>query len=266
MNIDFALVLVVLTALTGIIWLIDKLLFRQRRMDRSVQNSTQPAREPVIVEYARSLFPVLLIVLLFRSFLFEPFKIPSGSMIPTLLIGDFIVVNKFSYGIRLPVLNKKILAVGEPERGDVVVFRYPIDPGVNFIKRAVGLPGDTITYRDKQLFVNGDKVTQIPAGRFKSSEVKCTTPALDAILIDEQLGEANHKILAHTDNRGRNGQWVVPEGHYFMMGDNRDRSNDSRAWGFVPEENLLGRAVGIWLNFDFDKGCADLSRVGNGIH
>ena len=266
MNIDFALVLVVLTSLTGVIWLIDKLLFKQARMDRAVLKSAEPAREPVIVEYARSLFPVLLIVLLFRSFLFEPFKIPSGSMIPTLLIGDFIVVNKFSYGIRLPVLNKKVFGVGAPERGDVVVFRYPIDPGVNFIKRAVGLPGDTVTYRDKQLFVNGERVTQTPAGRYKSSDVKCTTPSSDAVLFDEQLGEANHKILTHTNNRGRNGQWVVPEGHYFMMGDNRDRSNDSRAWGFVPEENLLGRAVGLWLNFDFDKGCADLSRVGNGIH
>ena len=139
MNIDFALVLVVLTSLSGVIWLVDSLLFRQKRMDRKVQISIEPPREPVIVEYARSLFPVLLIVLVFRSFLFEPFKIPSGSMIPTLLVGDFIVVNKFSYGVRLPVLNKKIIDVGEPKRGDVVVFRYPKDPSVNFIKRAVGL-------------------------------------------------------------------------------------------------------------------------------
>jgi len=266
MNIDFALVLVVLTSLTGVVWLIDSLLFRQKRMDRSVQKSTEAPREPVIVEYSRSLFPVLLIVLVFRSFLFEPFKIPSGSMIPTLLVGDFIVVNKFSYGIRLPVLNKKVIKVGEPRRGDVVVFRYPVDPGVNFIKRAVGLPGDTITYRDKQLFVNGERVVETASGRFKSSDVKCSTPAIDALLFDEQLGEVDHNILLHDRSRSRNGQWVVPQGHYFMMGDNRDRSNDSREWGFVPEENLLGRAVGIWLNFDFEKGCADLSRVGNGIH
>ena len=266
MNIDFALVLVVLTSLSGVVWLIDSLFFRQKRMDRAVQDSVQSPREPVIVEYARSLFPVLLIVLVFRSFLFEPFKIPSGSMIPTLLVGDFIVVNKFSYGIRLPVLNKKIIGIAEPERGDVVVFRYPKDPGVNFIKRAVGLPGDTVTYRDKQLFVNGEKVEHTTAGRFESGDVKCSTPAVDATLFDEQLGEANHRILLHERSRSRNDQWVVPEGHYFMMGDNRDRSNDSREWGFVPEENLLGRAVGIWLNFDFDKGCADLSRAGNGIH
>jgi signal peptidase I len=266
MNIDFALVLVVLTSLTGFVWLVDSLLFRQKRMDRSVQKSGELPRDPVIVEYARSLFPVLLIVLVFRSFLFEPFKIPSGSMIPTLLVGDFIVVNKFSYGIRLPVLNKKVISMGDPQRGDVVVFRYPKDTSVNFIKRAVGLPGDTVVYRDKQIFVNGEKVEGTASGRFESNDVKCTTPAADAMLIDEQIGEVTHKVLLHDGSRSRNGQWVVPEGYYFMMGDNRDRSNDSRAWGFVPEENLLGRAVGIWLNFDFDKGCADLSRVGNGIH
>ena len=266
MNIDFALVLVVLTTLAGLIWLADSLLFKQRRMDRGVQKSIQQPREPIMVEYARSLFPVLLIVLVFRSFLFEPFKIPSGSMIPTLLVGDFIVVNKFSYGIRLPVLNKKIIDINLPERGDVVVFRFPKDPGVNFIKRAVGLPGDTITYRDKELFVNGEKVETVSAGRFESSDIKCTTPAADAVLLDEHLGDGNHNILLHDHSRSRNGQWVVPEGHYFMMGDNRDRSNDGREWGFVPEENLLGRAMGIWLNFDFEKGCADLSRVGNGIH
>ncbi|MFC1776563.1 signal peptidase I [Pseudomonadota bacterium] len=266
MNIDFALVLVVLTTLAGFIWLVDSLLFRQKRMDRAVQKSIEQPREPVMVEYARSLFPVLLIVLVFRSFLFEPFKIPSGSMIPTLLVGDFIVVNKFAYGIRLPVLNKKIIDINLPKRGDVVVFRFPKDPGVNFIKRAVGLPGDTISYRDKELFVNGEKVETVSTGRFESNNIKCTTPAADAVLLDEQLGDVNHNILLHDRSRSRNGQWVVPEGHYFMMGDNRDRSNDGREWGFVPEKNLLGRAVGIWLNFDFEKGCADLSRVGNGIH
>jgi signal peptidase I len=266
MNIDFAFVLVVLTALAGVIWLVDSLLFRQKRMDNAVQKSTEQPREPVVVEYARSLFPVLLIVLVFRSFLFEPFKIPSGSMIPTLLVGDFIVVNKFAYGIRLPVLNKKVVSIGEPQRGDVVVFRYPLDPAVNFIKRAVGLPGDTITYRDKTLYVNGEKLDVASNGRFGSSSIKCTTPSADAVLHTETLGEVTHNVLLHDSSRGRDGQWVVPEGHYFMMGDNRDRSNDSREWGFVPEENLLGRAVGIWLNFDFEKGCADLSRVGDGIH
>ena len=266
MNIDFALVLVVLTSVSGFVWLVDSLLFRQRRMDRAVQESIETPREPVLVEYSRSLFPVLLIVLVFRSFLFEPFKIPSGSMIPTLLVGDFIVVNKFAYGVRLPVLNKKFFSTGEPQRGDVVVFRYPQDTSVNFIKRAVGLPGDTITYRDKQLYINGEKVEKQAEGNFKSSDIKCSTPARDANLFNEQLGGVEHDILLHGGRPGRNDQWVVPAGHYFMMGDNRDRSNDSRMWGFVPEENLLGRAIGIWLNFDFEKGCADWSRVGDGIN
>jgi signal peptidase I len=204
-------------------------------------------------------------VLLFRSFLFEPFKIPSGSMIPTLLIGDFIVVNKFAYGLRLPVAHTRIVDLGEPQRGEVVVFRYPLHTSVNFIKRVVGLPGDTITYRDKQLFVNGEPVEQAGPEPFLSQQVKCSTPESDAFRVIENLGEHEHEILLHKGSYGRNGQWEVPEGHYFMMGDNRDRSNDSRMWGFVPEENLVGRAVGIWLNFDFNQGCADWSRIGSGI-
>jgi len=266
MNLDFSLLLVVLTAFTGLVWLLDSLLFRRRRMDRAVQEKVQRPRDPVIIEYSRSLFPVLLIVLLFRSFLFEPFKIPSGSMIPTLLVGDFIVVNKFSYGLKLPVVNKKILSLGEPERGDVVVFRYPVDPSVNFIKRLIGLPGDTITYRNKELFVNGEPVSKKENGRYTSDEVKCSTPRADAIRFREAVDDVEHAILLHERSGSRNGQWVVPEGHYFVMGDNRDRSNDSRVWGFVPEENMMGRAVGIWMNFDYKKGCGDLSRIGNGIH
>lgn len=263
---DFTLILVLLTALSGLIWLFDSLFLRRRRMDRAVQKELQRPRDPVIVEYAHSLFPILLIVLLFRSFLFEPFKIPSGSMIPTLLVGDFIVVNKYAYGLRLPVTNQKIVPIGEPKRGEVVVFRYPVDPRVNFIKRLVGLPGDTITYRDKQLYVNGEPVPKTPVGRFTSQDVKCYTPSADAVRYQEMLGDISHELLVHENSGGKEGQWVVPEGHYFVMGDNRDRSNDSRMWGFVPEENLMGRAVGIWLNFDYKKGCGDLSRIGDAIH
>lgn len=263
---DFSLLLVLLTGLTGLIWLVDSLFLKRRRMDRAVQKSIERPRDPVVIEYSRSLFPVLLIVLLFRSFLFEPFKIPSGSMIPTLLVGDFIVVNKFAYGLRLPVVHTKFVPVADPERGDVVVFRYPVDPKVNFIKRLVGLPGDTISYRDKRLYVNGEEVSVEMQGRFTSADVKCTTPRPDAIRFSETLGNVKHDILIHEGSGSRDGQWTVPEGHYFMMGDNRDRSNDSREWGFVPEENLMGRAVGIWLNFDYTKGCGDLSRVGDGIH
>ncbi len=263
---DFSLLLVLLTGLTGLVWLVDSLFLKRRRMDRAVQKSMERPRDPVLIEYSRSLFPVLLIVLVFRSFLFEPFKIPSGSMIPTLLVGDFIIVNKYAYGLRLPVLHTKVVSIGEPERGDVVVFRYPVDPKVNFIKRLVGLPGDTITYRDKHLFVNGEQVIAVAEGPYSSSNVKCTTPRPDAIRLSETLGEVTHDILIHEGSGSRDGQWQVPEGHYFMMGDNRDRSNDSREWGFVPEENLMGRAVGIWLNFDYTKGCGDLSRIGDGIH
>jgi len=263
---DFSLLLVGLTLVSGLVWLADSLFLRRRRMDRAVQKKIQRARDPVLIEYSRSLFPVLLIVLLFRSFLFEPFKIPSGSMIPTLLIGDFILVNKYAYGLRLPVLNTKFLSIGQPERGDVVVFRYPVDPGINFIKRLVGLPGDTITYRNKQLFINGEAVAQADQGFYTSADVKCSTPRPDGRRLEEQLGSVQHDILLHQGSPGSDGQWIVPEGHYFVMGDNRDRSNDSREWGFVPEENLMGRAVGIWMNFDWNKGCGDLSRIGDGIH
>ena len=265
MNFDFALILVVLTAISGMIWLLDSLFFRQKRRDQRVRQGGDPEHDPVAVEYARSLFPVLFAVLLFRSFLFEPFKIPSGSMIPTLLIGDFIVVNKFSYGLRLPVLNKKLVDLGEPEHGDVVVFRYPVDPAVNFIKRVVGLPGDTIAYRDKVLYLNGEAVATQGGSSYLSSEVKCSTPRPDAKRYRADMEGHRHDLLLHERMRARNGQWVVPEGHYFMMGDNRDRSNDSRAWGFVPEENLVGKAVGIWLNLDVNQGCADFSRIGDGI-
>lgn len=263
---DFTLLLVLLTAFTGLVFLIDSLFLRQRRMDRAVQKEIQRPRDPVLIEYSRSLFPILLIVLLFRSFLFEPFKIPSGSMIPSLLVGDFIVVNKFAYGLRLPVLNTKFLSVGEPERGEVVVFRYPVDPSVNFIKRLVGLPGDTIAYRNKRLFINGEPLEMEQQGRYSSSEVKCATPRTDANRYLETLGEVTHEVLIHENSGSKSGQWTVPDGHYFLMGDNRDRSNDSREWGFVPEDHLMGRAVGIWLNFDYTKGCGDLSRVGNGIN
>ena len=266
LNPNFTLLLVALTLLSGLIWLIDSLFFKKRRMDRAVQKEASHVREPVAVEYSRSLFPVLLIVLLFRSFIFEPFKIPSGSMIPTLLVGDFILVNKYAYGLRLPVLNKKFLSIGEPKRGDVIVFRKPQGGGVSFIKRLIGLPGDTVSYRDKRLFINGEPIEMEQLGRYSSQDVKCATPRRDAMRYSAALGEVNHEVLLHESSGSRNGQWVVPEGQYFAMGDNRDRSNDSREWGFVPEENLMGRAVGIWLNFDMNKGCGDMSRVGEGIH
>lgn len=269
MNVDFALILTVLTLLTGLIWLLDHLLFASRRRERVVQGDEKAHKQPLLVEYSRSFFPVLLLVLIFRSFLFEPFRIPSGSMLPTLLVGDFIVVNKFTYGLRLPVLNTKILSVNDPRRGDVMVFRFPDDPRQNYIKRVIGLPGDRITYRNKHLFINGEPAKQEPVGIFSG---KGDTGFVAARLPQqrlEHLGEVAHDILIQGDRMTHSARsWTVPEGHYFMMGDNRDSSSDSRVWGFVPEENIVGKAVAIWMHFKCERGldCFEFSRVGDSIN
>jgi signal peptidase I len=258
-SVDFAAILVSLAALTGVIWLVDALFFARER-----RAAGPTAREPVIVEYARSFFPVIFIVLLIRSFLAEPFRIPSSSMMPTLLIGDFILVNKFAYGLKLPVVDYKFIPVGEPARGDVAVFRYPRDPSQDYIKRVVGLPGDEIAYKGKKLFVNGDEVEVESDGRYIG-----TGRGRDhtgAEIRRERLGEVEHQILLKPQlffGGMLEGSWQVPEGHYFVMGDNRDNSEDSRVWGFVPEQNLVGRAFLIWMNWD---GGIDVGRLGTVIH
>lgn len=245
-NLNFPLLLVIATAVTGVIWLIDAILFAPKRKAAAMGARTEP---PLLIEYVQSFFPVLFIVLILRSFLFEPFRIPSGSMIPTLLVGDFILVNKFSYGVRLPVVHTKILDTGSPERGDVAVFRYPLDPRLDYIKRVVGLPGDTIEYKGRQFRVNG---TLMPV----SSDTPYTSPIDDSIVVgasqqNEMMGEKLHEILQFNNEAAkRSGTFKVPEGHYFMVGDNRDRSNDSRFWGFVPEENLVGEAKYIWMHWN----------------
>ena len=247
----FALFMLVILALTGLVWLLDALLFRRAR-------TAAGRADPVVVEYAKSFFPVILAVFLIRSFIVEPFKIPSGSMMPTLLAGDFILVNKFAYGLRVPILNHTFISVGEPERGDVFVFHYPPDPAIDYIKRVVGLPGDRIAYRNKQLFVNGEPVALSEAGGYEY-----VTPGLNhvhAVRYREQLGKAQHDVLIEQDSPIIDGEVEVPAGHYFAMGDNRDNSKDSRFWGFVPEDNLVGRAFMIWWNFD------DFGRIGNTIH
>lgn len=260
MNLDFALILTLLTLISGLVWLLDVLVFRK------LGSRSTADQEPVLVDWARSLFPVLFIVLIFRSFLFEPFKIPSGSMIPTLLIGDFIVVNKFAYGLRLPVLNKKFVSIGLPETGDVVVFRKPGDEGVNYIKRVVGLPGDSVVYRNKQLFINGESIALEFRDAYTAADVKCGKPRSNERRYFEKLAAESHDVLVRSGYNNRETQsWIVPAGHYFVMGDNRDNSNDSRVWGFVPEQNLVGEAVLIWLNFDYQRGCADWSRAGDSI-
>jgi len=269
---DFAAILVGLTALTGVVWGLDRLLFAKRR-HRLAEATGQEPREPLMVEYARSFFPVILIVLLVRSFLAEPFRIPSSSMMHTLLIGDFILVNKFAYGLRWPVLDKKFIAVGEPARGDVVVFRYPKNPSQDYIKRVIGMPGDEVVYRDKTLYVNGSAVAQAPLGRYigEGSGRDMTGAELKSESHPPSGGEAavEHRILqrsaAYFVPQGE-GVWKVPDGHYFVMGDNRDNSEDSRYWGFVPEENLVGKAFLIWMNWDSKNGGIDFSRPATVIH
>jgi len=258
---NFALILFVLLVVSGVLWLADRFVFRRKR--------APDAKEPLWVEYGASFFPVILIVFVLRSFIVEPFKIPSGSMIPTLLVGDFIAVNKFTYGIRLPVINKKVVELGSPARGDVVVFRYPPDPSLDYIKRVIGLPGDRVAWQNKRLTINGNPVALEREEDYFDAERLFYTPRYR-----ESLGAAEHWILIEDDapafvphvmqfpQRDKclyNTEGViceVPSGHYFVMGDNRDNSQDSRVWGFVPDENLVGRAFYIWFNF------GDMKRIG----
>jgi signal peptidase I len=248
-----------------VVWGIDRLFFAKAR-------ELAERKEPILVEYCRSFFPVIFAVLLIRSFLAEPFRIPSSSMMPTLLTGDFILVNKFTYGLRVPVLNKKFVQVGEPKRGDVIVFRYPgmspEDPnkGVDYIKRVVGLPGDEITYRDKVVYVNGQPVSQDELGIYPGAgEGKEMNGAKLKL---EHLPGVDHQILQHPVPSyfpSHEGTWQVGQREYFAMGDNRDNSQDSRFWGMVPEANLVGKAMVIWFHFDARHGEFQFRRVGTVI-
>lgn len=257
---DFELILFVLLVFSGVVWLIDALTAARTR--------EAEAKLPMLVDYSKSFFPVILVVFLIRSFLVEPFKIPSGSMLPTLRIGDFILVNKYDYGIRLPVIKTKIIDIGQPQRGDVMVFRYPNDPSVDYIKRTIGLPGDVVEYKDKRLIINGK-----PLSMTKEGEYDYTASGLNYIrgqTWHEQIGKHDHIAMfqgdmppvilyqvggdfPYRDNCTYNDHGFkckVPQGYYFMMGDNRDASNDSRYWGFVPDRNIVGKAFMIWWNFD----------------
>jgi signal peptidase I len=264
----FAAVLLLATVITGTVWLFDALFLKKSR--------TKASGEPILVEMAKSFFPVILIVFLLRSFLYEPFKIPSGSMVPTLLVGDFILVNKFTYGIRLPVINKKIVEMNAPKRGDVMVFRYPEDPAKDFIKRIIGIPGDTVSYQNKRLTINGEAITTEKVGLFTDVDERMNMRQFE--VFNEKVGEKNHTMMVDNNypvigltsvrqftnkkNCAYNEMGVtckVPDGHYFMMGDSRDNSDDSRYWGFVPEENIVGKAVLVWMNFGAFK------RVGTSI-
>lgn len=272
MTFDFQAAMALALLATGLIWAADAMVLKPRRereaaalLDREGEKIDEEKlqrirRQPMLVEYARSFFPIILIVLLLRSFLVEPFRIPSGSMMPTLLAGDFILVNKFTYGARLPVLGTEIFEVGEPRRGDIAVFRYPNDPSIDYIKRIVGLPGDRIRYANKTLYINGRKAEQEYLGVYTG-----VGPGLSmsgASLRKERLDEMEHEILIQTRRRIAEGDFVVPEGHYFVMGDNRDNSNDSRFWGPVPEENLVGEAFMIWMSWDSARSGVNWDRIG----
>jgi signal peptidase I len=296
MSWNFALILFILLVVTGIIWTLDRFWLRHTRNarvaqalelarpawpglpaaeieSREEQIRTEVGHVPWWVEYGVSFFPVILFVFVLRSFVIEPFRIPSGSMLPTLQSGDLILVNKFTYGLRLPVLDTKIVNIGSPKRGDVMVFRYPVDPTVDYIKRVVGLPGDEVAYLDKKLYINGKPVPRVRDGDYLEQDGVAYTAHFTPQFI-EQLGEVEHKILVEErlsqdlkpisnfpyrekcEYLSNGVRCTVPDGVYFMMGDNRDNSLDSRFWGFVPEANIVGRAFLIWMNF------SNLSRIG----
>lgn len=252
---NFALFLLILLVVTGGVWALDLALLRNRR--------AHDAKQPWWVEYSISFFPVILIVFLLRSFLVEPFKIPSSSMVPTLLVGDFILVNKYTYGIRLPVVNRKIVELGRPDRGDVMVFRFPEDPSLDYIKRVIGVPGDRVEYRNKRLSINGKPVPLRQVDDYLSKErmqfsrryIETVNGVGHEILLDDDAPAAlmPARAFPHAGNCNYNSSGLactVPPGHYFVMGDNRDNSSDSRVWGFVPDENIVGKAFFIWLNLN----------------
>lgn len=252
MDINFPLILVLLVFVSGIIWLLDIVVLAPRRK----RADQEEIKEPAYVEYSKSFFPVLFVVFVLRSFIVEPFQIPSPSMVPTLEVGDFILVNKFTYGLRLPVIRNKVIDINQPKRGDVMVF-FPPHEKRYFIKRVVGLPGDKISYRNNELFINGEKVPE---------KLVATLPATRPFyqIHEETLGDAQHQTrkLLNPLRHGPNQSFVVKPGHYFMMGDNRNNSSDSRVWGTVPEENIVGKAFAIWMHWESLFSIPSFSRVG----
>lgn len=281
---NFSLILFLLVLFTGFFYMLDVLIFKPRRRmlaEDALAGSTnlssetekrirnQYMKQPLWLEYSASFFPVILFVFVLRSFVVEPFKIPSGSMIPTLLIGDLILVNKFTYGIRLPIIDKKIVSVSNPQRGDVMVFRYPVDPSLDYIKRVVAIGGDVIEYRNKKLLLNGKALPVTELDKYYDPNNFSYS-----LQFQETLGGKEHLVLNDADappyvigaqsfhNRENctydvtGFRCVVPEGQYFMMGDNRDNSSDSRIWGFVSDNQVVGKAFLVWMNFN------DFSRIG----
>jgi signal peptidase I len=260
MSMDYSAILLTILAACGLILLVEQLVLKPRRFATATGTGTAPA-ETAVVSLARTVFPVLLIVLLFRSFLFEPFRIPSASMMPGLEDGDFILVNKFNYGLRLPVLNTKILSTWAPQRGDVIVFRSTSGPPINLIKRLIGLPGDHIVVRDNRLTINGAPVALAADGRYEGGFGFTGAP-----LEKEMFGDHTHEIMLAQNRYAADFDGVVPAGHYFFMGDNRNDSEDSRfdQVGYVPEDHLVGHAIRIWMNWRI-PGWPHLGRIGTPI-
>lgn len=285
MDINLPLILFLAVASTGCIWLIDIVLFQRKRQvavtavdsqfdslseEQKQSNSKyleaigQVSAEPILVEYSKSFFPVLLLVFVLRSFVVEPFQIPSESMVPTLEVGDFILVNKFAYGIRLPLVRTKVMDISDPKRGDVMVF-FPPHEDRYFIKRVIGLPGDSIRYKDSVLYVNGEEIPQSLSYVDTRSDMACRSRLGKHIVVDEKFGDSTHLMRKCDFNRVRSEerQWEVPQGHYFMMGDNRDNSSDSRVWGPVPQERIVGKAFAIWMHWESLVSIPSFSRVGS---
>jgi signal peptidase I len=252
---DFGLILTLATAATGAVWALDRGWLGPRRRAGLAPGAED--KPNAFVDFCRSFFPVILFVLLLRTFLVEPFRIPSGSMMPTLLSGDFILVNKFAYGLRDPVFHRTLFGIGRPQRGDVVVFRPPHQPHQNWIKRVVGLPGDRIAYRNKWLSVNGEAVQLDSEGLYAGQ-------GLSNRLLETYEG-VSHEILTNSQRPAEDFEFDVPAGHYFMMGDNRDGSDDSRFWGPLPEANLVGKAFFIWMSWDTERFRPAWSRIGNPV-
>ncbi|CDU13221.1 signal peptidase I [Vibrio coralliirubri] len=272
----FSLILVIVTLVTGIVWALEKFVWAKKRQQKladveaqsnglDAETSAKVTAQPWWVENSVSIFPVIAFVLILRSFIYEPFQIPSGSMMPTLLVGDFILVEKYAYGLKDPVWRTQLVETGKPERGDSIVFKYPPQPNIDYIKRVVGMPGDTIRYSSRKEICIQAKGTSScePVKLSNVEESQFIQDGVPLIQLNEQLGDVEHQILVNPLRRDRvqayqprNGvnEWVVPEGQYFVMGDNRDNSADSRYWGFVPEANLVGKAVAIWISFEFERG------------
>ncbi len=253
---DVPLLLTLVTLLSGLLVLLDLIYFTKQKRNRG--------KLTLVFDCAKSFFPIFLSVLLIRSFLIQPYRVPTGSLEPTIMPGDFIIVNQYAYGLRLPVFNKKILSIGSPKRGDVALFRYPVDPAVIFVKRVIGLPGDRISYRNKTLTINGKVAEQTDLGVELETANGFYAPVRAKL---EDLGEVTHKIYIKPNRKEfEEFELVIPEGSYFMMGDNRDNSNDSRAWGVVPEKNLIGKAFGIWMSWDHPNKKIRWQRIGKKVY